>query len=61
MLSNQGDRILSDMYSNFRYDYIARFPGCDENEVERAFLCAVSMAVYGNVSEEDKDRINQIR
>jgi hypothetical protein len=49
------------MFSNFRADYLNRFPGSNENEAERAFLFAVSMAVYGDVSTDDQERIDQIR
>ena len=61
MLSIQGNRILLDLYSGFRDEYLDRHPGSNENDVERAFLCDLSVMVYGDLSADTRDRIQKIR
>jgi len=60
MLTRKGQNILSDWYSNFRSDYIDKHPGCNDNEIERAFLCLVSVGLFNGVSTEDRERIEAI-
>jgi hypothetical protein len=47
MMTDQGKELLGDFYFEFRVRYADNNPGCNENDVERAFLRSVGDMVYG--------------
>jgi hypothetical protein len=55
--------ILSDMYSAFRIDWVAQFPGSNENDVERHFLYSVYQGLNDThmVPTDISDKIEKIR
>lgn len=61
MLSQQGNAVLQDLYSGFRSRFVDMYPGCNENEVERAFLCAVAIFTTGKPNANLVERIQAIR
>lgn len=61
MLSTLGNFILRDLYDGFRVTYLMDHPGSNENDIERAFLYAMCVTVYGNLDPNTKERIDIIR
>jgi hypothetical protein len=61
MWTNKGESIARDLYDGFRDRYLARHHGANENDVERAFLCDLSIMVYGDLYSDTMNRIDQIR
>lgn len=61
MFSKQAEVIFQDMYSNYRQIMIDRHSGVNENEIERMFLSDLSVMVYGDLSVDDRERIEKIR
>lgn len=61
MLTAKGESILRDLFTGFRDEYVRRNPGCNENDIERAFLCDLSIVVHGSLSQYHKDLIEQIQ
>jgi hypothetical protein len=65
MLSTQGMKVLTEMYSKFRIAYVDRNPGCNENDVERHFLYSVYQGFrtiyFVPVPTYLRDKIEQIR
>lgn len=41
MLCIQGDQVLDKIWTQFRIRYVEKNPGCNGNDVDRAFLHAV--------------------
>lgn len=44
-MTPQGDKLLTDWYNRFRREYVEQHEGCNENDVERAFLWAIAPAL----------------
>jgi len=61
MLTEKGNFILSRLYDSFRIKYLDRHPGVNENDVERAFLCAASNMVHGGNPTDIVELIETIR
>lgn len=45
MNTSKFDKIVTEMCSDFGSDFVERNPGCNENDVERAFLSIVGQAL----------------
>jgi len=69
-LSIQGDKVLSKMWSSFHNSYVEKNPGCNTNDVERAFLYHIlgslvynsdCMAPYSDELAETEKLIEEIR
>lgn len=41
MLSSKGNVILQKIYDQYRGEHVKCYPGCNENDVERAFLSTI--------------------
>lgn len=69
-LSVQGNKVLAKMFDSFRTAYVKKNPGCNENDVERAFLHHIlgalvfnsdCMAPYSDELHETEELIEKIR
>lgn len=45
-LTQQGNEVMADLFSRFSNYYGEQNPGCNQNDVERAFLVVVAKGVY---------------
>lgn len=61
MITVQGNIIMRDLYDGFRRRYILRYPGVNENDVERAFLSEVCILINGELDAPTRERIEAIR
>lgn len=69
-LSMQGNTVLTKMFGSFRNAFVEKNPGCNENDVERAFLHHIlgalvfnsdCMAPYSDELRETEELIEKIR
>lgn len=63
ILTSKGMDILADLYAEFRSDWVERFPGCNENDVERNFLYTVYQGMNDShyIPPQLEAKIEQIR
>lgn len=65
MMSRQGMEILSDLFRDFSNDWVEQFPGCNQNDIERAFLYLIHSSINGeggpSMSPDLQSRIEKIR
>ena len=60
MMTETGTKIIQHIFEVFRVRYTKRYPGCNANDVERAFLC--KMCYHFSIAGDDiVKRIESIR
>ena len=69
-LSVQGNAVLTKMWNHFHSTYVEKNPGCNTNDVERAFLYQIlaqlaynsdAFAPYSETTRETEELIEKIR
>jgi hypothetical protein len=60
-MSKQAQDVLSIIFDSFRTGYVEANPGCNENDVERAFLSQCPKLAYGYAEDAIDDMIERIR
>ena len=64
MMTRQGMEVLSDLFRDFSNYWVETHPGCNGNDIERAFLYLVSngMSEFAQpISDELREKIEKIR